>query len=177
MEPNNLLLVVDLEATCDEHHRIPREETEIIEIGAVLIDEATLETIDELQTFVKPKLHPTLTDFCKRLTTIEQKDVDDAPTFPEAIARLMAWLDGRTPQFCCWGDYDWAQLRRDARKHGMKLALGKEHINLKKRFSKTPHGMNEALASLGLPLEGTHHRGIDDARNIARMLPWIFGRR
>ena len=27
-------LVVDLEATCDENHRIPREETEIIEIGA-----------------------------------------------------------------------------------------------------------------------------------------------
>ena len=30
-----------------------------------------------------------------------------------------------------------------------------------------------ALQMCGLPIEGTHHRGIDDARNIARMLPWI----
>jgi inhibitor of KinA sporulation pathway (predicted exonuclease) len=27
----------------------------------------------------------------------------------------------------------------------------------------------------GLPLEGAHHRRIDDARNIVRMLPWIVG--
>ena len=29
--------------------------------------------------------------------------------------------------------------------------------------------MERALARIGLPLEGTHHRGIDDARNIARL--------
>jgi inhibitor of KinA sporulation pathway (predicted exonuclease) len=29
--------------------------------------------------------------------------------------------------------------------------------------------MAEALKFLGLPLDGTHHRGIDDARNIARI--------
>ena len=29
----------------------------------------------------------------------------------------------------------------------------------------------KALAHVGLPLVGTHHRGIDDARNIARLLP------
>ncbi len=32
--------------------------------------------------------------------------------------------------------------------------------------------MARALARLGIPLEGTHHRGIDDARNIARILPY-----
>jgi inhibitor of KinA sporulation pathway (predicted exonuclease) len=30
--------------------------------------------------------------------------------------------------------------------------------------------MAAALAQLDLPLEGTHHRGIDDARNIAKIL-------
>ena len=37
----------------------------------------------------------------------------------------------------------------------------------------------EALAKAGLPLIGTHHRGIDDARNIARLaglvLPQLEG--
>ena len=31
-------------------------------------------------------------------------------------------------------------------------------------------GMTAALDLLGLPLAGTHHRGIDDARNIARIV-------
>ena len=30
--------------------------------------------------------------------------------------------------------------------------------------------MDEALRLAGLPLEGTHHRGVDDAWNIAALL-------
>jgi len=36
--------------------------------------------------------------------------------------------------------------------------------------------MDGALRRVGLPLVGTHHRGIDDARNIARILPFALGR-
>ena len=60
--------------------------------------------------------------------------------------------------------------------------FGSGHLNLKKKVSETigdPHryGMAEALRKVGLPLEGTYHRGIDDARNMVRLLPWILGRR
>jgi inhibitor of KinA sporulation pathway (predicted exonuclease) len=34
--------------------------------------------------------------------------------------------------------------------------------------------MRAALELCSLTVEGTHHRGIDDARNIARMLPFIL---
>ena len=43
-------------------------------------------------------------------------------------------------------------------------------LGTRKRF-----GMAGALRQLGLPLTGTHHRGIDDARNIARILPFAIG--
>jgi 3'-5' exoribonuclease 1 len=33
------------------------------------------------------------------------------------------------------------------------------------------------LELTSLPLEGTHHRGIDDARNIAKLLPYILGQK
>ena len=51
-----------------------------------------------------------------------------------------------------------------------------EHINVKKAFSRAlgtnrKFGMAGALRQVGLPLVGTHHRGIDDARNIAKLLP------
>ncbi|MEK3793401.1 hypothetical protein MKX42_16845 [Paenibacillus sp. FSL R7-0204] len=34
--------------------------------------------------------------------------------------------------------------------------------------------MERALTMLKLPLEGTHHRGIDDAKNIAKIFGKIF---
>jgi len=84
-------LVVDLEATCDDKGQVPREETEIIEIGAVLVEGGSLATVAELMTFVRPIVHPELTAFCTQLTTITQDMVAPAPAFPEAAARLAAF--------------------------------------------------------------------------------------
>ncbi|MBK9263204.1 MAG: exonuclease domain-containing protein [Polyangiaceae bacterium] len=177
----NFYLVIDLEATCDENHRIPRAQTEIIEIGAVLVDAETLTPVDEFSTFVKPVVHWKITPFCTRLTSITQADVDAAPTFREAITKLGRFVGGKDARFCSWGDYDRNQFERDASRHGVKLPFRAGHLNLKKRFSEQlgeteSYGMAGALRRVGLRLEGTHHRGIDDARNIARLLPWILGR-
>ena len=37
-------------------------------------------------------------------------------------------------------------------------------------------GMSEAVSMLGAPLEGTHHRGDDDAWNIAGILSRLLAR-
>jgi inhibitor of KinA sporulation pathway (predicted exonuclease) len=179
------LLVVDLEATCDDRTRkpalVPVEEMETIEIGAVLVDTATLAPVGELAQFVHPVRHPALTPFCTALTSITQADVDAAPLFPEAAAKVEELLAGRRALFCSWGDYDKHQLAQDAAYHRVALPFTHTHLNLKKRFSEQlgepkRFGMDGALARVGLTLLGTHHRGIDDARNIARLLPWITGR-
>jgi inhibitor of KinA sporulation pathway (predicted exonuclease) len=34
--------------------------------------------------------------------------------------------------------------------------------------------MEGALNLLNIPLEGTHHRGVDDAKNTAKILRWIL---
>jgi inhibitor of KinA sporulation pathway (predicted exonuclease) len=174
-------LVIDLEATCDEDRRIRSRHMEIIEIGSVLVDAGTLLPVAEHQTFVKPVRHPVLTEFCTKLTTITQADVENAPGFPEAIASLACFLGGRDALFCSWGDYDRRQFEQDAQFHGVELPFGGKHLNVKKQFSaqlgeETRYGMESALRRVGLTLEGTHHRGIDDARNIARLLPWVLGR-
>ena len=72
-------------------------------------------------------------------------------------------------------------MREAQRNENLPLPFGTEHLNLKTRFSETigeprRYGMAEALEKVGLPREGTHHRGIDDARNIVRLLPWVLGR-
>ncbi|MEM6992769.1 MAG: 3'-5' exonuclease, partial [Myxococcota bacterium] len=86
------------------------------------------------------------------------------------------FIGGRSIQFGSWGAYDRNQFRHDASYHGVALPLGEQHINLKQEFSrrrgtKKRFGMAGALRAVGLPLVGTHHRGIDDARNITRLLP------
>jgi inhibitor of KinA sporulation pathway (predicted exonuclease) len=182
MRTPGFYLVIDLEATCDEDHRIPREQTEIIEIGAVLVAEETLLPVEEFQTFVRPIRHTRLTPFCTRLTTITQAQVDSAPTFAAAIARLAAFVNGRDQLFCSWGDYDRNQLNRDARRFGVRVPLGAEHWNLKEAFRRSSGddrqlGNGQALRRVGLRSLGTAHRGIDDARNIARLLPFILGRK
>ena len=35
--------------------------------------------------------------------------------------------------------------------------------------------MKKALAREGIPLEGNHHRGLDDARNIAKLVGKVLG--
>jgi inhibitor of KinA sporulation pathway (predicted exonuclease) len=176
-----LILVIDLEATCDEGEGIPPDEMEIIEIGAVW---ATTEgkVIDEFQVFVRPLLHPHLTPFCQQLTHIQQTDVDAAETFPAAAVALTRFAQrhqGPDATWGSWGQYDAKQFARDCERHGIADPLaGFQHVNLKSQFSKSGKkirevGMVKALKLAGIPFQGEHHRGIDDARNIAKLLPWV----
>jgi inhibitor of KinA sporulation pathway (predicted exonuclease) len=173
------LLVVDLEATCwgPGEHRAAEMET--IEIGAVLLEPGPATAAREFQTFVRPVRHPELSPFCRTLTTITQVEVDAAEQFPHAFARFLAWIgDPGEALFASWGDYDKNQFHRDCRQHGVAYPFGR-HWNLKRavarRIGRKPAGMETILAELGLALEGVHHRGIDDARNITRIVRHAFG--
>ncbi|MCX2901092.1 3'-5' exonuclease [Pseudomonas mandelii] len=68
------------------------EQTETIEIGLVVIDLKSLGIVDEFQRFVHPQINPILTYFCKKLTSIQQADVDNAGTFVEVGQELGAFI-------------------------------------------------------------------------------------
>jgi inhibitor of KinA sporulation pathway (predicted exonuclease) len=181
MESYQYYVIVDLEATCCNAQSIARTEMEIIEIGAVCLNAKSLEIIDEFCTLVKPVRHPRLTQFCTGLTSIRQQDVDAAPDFASALGGFLQWLKGFDNYlFCSWGDYDKSQLQQDCQYHGLPMPIQAPHLNIKARFSQRQglekkYGMAQALRLCGLPLQGVHHRGIDDARNMARMARFIFG--
>ena len=176
------ILVIDLEASCDEGDKLPGDEMEMIEVGAVW---ATPDgrILAEFQALVRPVLHPRLTPFCSQLTGITQADVDGAPLFPEVAARLASFAElhgHEASTWGSWGQYDAKQLARDSTRHGIANPLANfEHVNLKRQFAKARRikevGMARALQMVGLPLNGSHHRGLDDARNIAKLLPFAIG--
>lgn len=173
-------LVLDLEATCDDQGTVPREEMEIIEIGAVLLDPSSWQITEEFDAFVKPVRNPRLTPFCTRLTSITQSDVDQAAGFVEVVARLQDWLAPfRLTAWGSWGNYDRRQIEQDAAFHGIGFPIQAPHFNLKDRFTKRlklPRrpGLGKALHIAGLAFEGTPHRAIDDVRNIARLMPVMY---
>jgi inhibitor of KinA sporulation pathway (predicted exonuclease) len=174
--PNDYYLIVDLEATCSNDGSVPRQEMEIIEIGAVMQNTRTFEVESEFQIFIRPVRHPQLTSFCTELTSITQEQVDSAPSFREGIEALKEWMYpfGDT-LFCSWGHYDRKQFHQDCDYHQVAYPFRSDHLNLKLAYSeatgqtKKP-GLAEALKHLALEFEGTHHRGLDDARNIARIV-------
>lgn len=174
-------LVVDLEATCCDQKSIPSAQREIIEIGAVLLDR-NFTPQSTFQTFVRPVRHPQLTPFCSALTTIEQSMVDVAPGYADAIAQFVTWLAPYSNWvFCAWGDFDRRQIRQDCKYHQVPNPIEVTCLNLKTMFARAQglpgtYGMVQALDLAKLPLLGVHHRGIDDAQNIARLLPYSLGR-
>lgn len=165
-------IIFDLEATCWKDQHEPQE-METIEIGAIALDEnGAVES--EFGCFVRPVAHPQLSDFCLKLTSIPQSEVDGAETFASAFARFVAWAEqgGEPFTLISWGNFDPRQLQTDCARANVKYpASFGHHVNIKTRFSEAhnikPVGMARALKILKLTLTGTHHRGIDDARNIA----------
>lgn len=171
-------VICDLEATCwEKDTSITRQE--IIEIGAVMLSSEVGPAVGEFAEFVRPLSEPMLTDFCKKLTTITQEEVDGAAPFREVFPRFLAWIGPEPFRFASWGSYDLRQFREQCRREKIALpAMFEDHINLKYVFAEKrkthPMGMAQALHKLGWALEGRHHRGIDDARNIARIAMTIL---
>jgi 3'-5' exoribonuclease 1 len=173
--PNDYYLIVDVEATCSDDGAVPRHEMEIIEIGALMQNSHNFEIESEFQTFVRPVRHPELTEFCKALTGITQHDVTGAPRFPAALEEMELWMNSFPDAlFCSWGDYDRNQFYQDCDYHRIIYPFAAAHLNLKAQFSsalgRKKVGIAEAVRHLGIEFEGSHHRGLDDAHNIARIV-------
>jgi inhibitor of KinA sporulation pathway (predicted exonuclease) len=167
-------LIVDCEATCWENDPDQRAKSEIIEIGCVLFAPDRRQVLETFQSFVRPVAHPLLSDFCTALTTIRQRDVDAAPAFAQAAESLRArLLEGRPTVFASWGDYDRLALLAECKRHRVRWPFGKKSVNVKQLFADwkrcRPCGLGQALTMMGMTFDGTPHRGIDDARQIARI--------
>lgn len=177
LERDGPTLVIDLEATCARDETVPKKEMEVIEIGAVAVDTA-LRPFDEFQAFAHPVRHPELTDFCRELTTIRQRDVDVADPLPDVARQFGDWAQqtGAT-LWASWGMFDRILFDRNFRYHGVASPLPDTHVNVRECFEATvapgPVDFDTAMTKTGLAFEGQPHRGIDDARNVARLLPTI----
>ena len=102
----NKYVLFDLEATCCNDGSMPKHKTEIIEIGAICIDD-NLNVLGKFVTFVKPIEYPKLHNFCTELKSITQSDVDSAEPLSSVVVDFKIWLDSFNPVWCgAWGFFD-----------------------------------------------------------------------
>ena len=187
-KPVDYLCILDFEATCC-HGKQPKPQ-EIIEFPTLLMNVKTGEIEREFHFYIKPDVHPTLSEFCTELTGITQEIIDEKGLpLTESLKLHRKWIDdcGIVPWHLCrgeedktflyltCGDWDLNQcLPRQLKYHGQSPdACFKAWINIKKVFwsmyTMKCKGMLHMLDHFGMKLKGRHHSGIDDCRNIARV--------
>lgn len=174
LDPN--VLVIDVESTCWEppEQQPYNEISEIIEIGIAVVNIRTLLITKNDSIIIRPQ-RSNISKFCTKLTTLTQEYVNQGMTFQAAMAILKKDYDSENRTFVSWGDYDRKMFERNSKDYQVKYPFGPRHMNLKNSFTLlhglgSEPGLDAALDHLGLPLEGTHHRGVDDAKNIAKIL-------
>ncbi len=172
-------LVVDIESTCWKGNTPEGMESEIIEVGICLLDIHTGEITDNRGILVKPK-RSSISDFCTELTTITQEMVEaEGISFKEALKIIRNEYQAPSRVWASYGAYDMNQFRKQCTDQDRGYPFGATHFNVKSLFAikhrlKQEVGMATALEMLQLELEGTHHRGVDDARNIAKILQTLI---
>ncbi len=170
--------IIDVEATCWQSAPPHGQTNEIIEIGVCVLQLATLERVAKHSLVVKPA-RSEISAFCTHLTGWTSEAVAQGVTLKAAAHRLETEFRSRSRTWLSWGDYDCHQFTRECSAKSIAYPFGSRHINAKVEFARGQAdgkkvGMSQALAALGIPLEGRHHNGADDAWNIAGIVAHLL---
>ena len=176
-------VVIDFECTCWENQgpeRLSKFPHEIIEFPAVFLNSKTLEIDYEFHAYVKPTENIVLSPFCTELTGIEQYSVTEADDLASVLFSFEQFLcDNGISDFvpCTDGPWDFQKfLYSETERKGMQFPQwARKWVDIRRRFEMAyslEHwiGVGEMLKHLDLEFEGRPHSGIDDARNIARIV-------
>lgn len=168
------LLVIDLESTCWEGAPPDDQEPEIIEVGVCVLDARSGERLARESILVQPE-RSAISPFCAQLTTLTPATVACGVTFARACAILRRKYSAPRRTWASYGDDDRRMFERQCQARGIPSPLNGPHVNIRSLFALL-HGLDceigllPALELAGVPVEGTHHRGVDDAWNAAGLL-------
>lgn len=167
-----LYILFDLETTCWDGNP-PTEIREIIEIGALKIDQSGA-IVSKFARFVKPTHYPFLSAFCLSLTQISQVEINKAQAFPDILPQFLEWIGEEEHLLCAWGNQDRKQLVRECLLHQLDYDWTEPYLDVKKQYHliRKHHkyfGLKSSLAKEGFEFEGAHHRAMDDTINMYKI--------
>ena len=154
----------------------PRIPFEIIEIGAIKLDENRNE-IDRFSEVVRPLVYPTLHYRTREITSLDPKELRRARTFSPVVRDFLKWC-GADCKFVTWGSLDLDELQVNMDYYKIKNPFPKPlfYCDLQKMFSllysdgKSRSSLEEAVDYLGIPKEIQFHRAFDDTYYTAEVM-------
>lgn len=150
-----------------------RLEGEIIEIGAVKLDE-NFAPIDELRLYVAPKYYTKMHKRIAALTGIHDRDLAERGIpFLEAFAQFTDWC-GEEYTYMTWSMSDLPVLLDNMYLHGLDITNIPPCCDIQRIFSReilnsnTRYSLDGALELLGITGD-TAHDALHDARNTTKV--------
>ncbi len=171
-------IVLDLEWNQAEyHHPYDPLTFEIIEIGAVKLDEFW-NVIDRFSMLVRPCLYPKLFRKISGIVPVTEEElrVKGRP-FPYAFQKFWEWC-GDDVMFCTWGCMDLTELQRNIAYHRLPNPFRTPlfYLDIQKLYSidrsygKCRHALDTAIEQLSLPVSLPFHRAVNDAYYTALIM-------
>ena len=164
-------IILDLEwnqcptGKSNENSRLPFE---IIEIGAVRLDETFTET-GRFREVVKPQVYKSLHYITKEIVTLRSIDFESARCFQEIAPDFLKWCGDA--MFCTWGPADLTELQKNLAYYHIKspFPFPLIYYDIQKIFSivyedrKSRRALDYAVDFLQIPKEVTFHSALSDA--------------
>ena len=164
------------EGFMQQNWQAPGKYREIIQIGALRVDGASLIEKDSFSIFVKPIKNSQLSEYVVNLTGITQEKIDtEGKTLEGALKNFSSFCGNLT--LYSWGD-DVGPLKENCKLVGVPFLLTNESISLKPllRPALTERGIDIDKYYSGTLIQafgktgGRAHDAVNDMRNLLEVL-------
>ena len=115
------VIFLDLEFTCWEDNNIinnwedESRPPEVIQMGFAYYSKNQNQITNTFSSYVKPKVSPVLSNYCKKLLSIDNDLIKNSPKLTDVVIKLSNWLD-QIPKnfvFSSWGVEDYLIMADD----------------------------------------------------------------
>lgn len=173
-------ICIDLEMTeftSQQRHFIPGANGEIIQFGAVMLDEK-FNMISKFSSFVKPR-YTSITPVIQDLTGITDELLNSADDFLTVFDKFAYWRGEGDITTFCWSKADhnqlWYELNAKGNNRDDLFQVLNNFVDLQQFFgklvsSKTMVSLESAMRLLQMNYEGQVHSAYSDSFNTARIL-------
>lgn len=181
---NYVIIDLEMNEIAKEHKEERRIcHLEIIEIGAVILDENLL-VMGEFKTLVKPQYNDTIGKRYETLTGISTGMVVGAPNFTTAYEMFVNWCEsyGDDYEVYAWSENDYNQVVAEMALKGYtkedKMGPLRKWYDFQKEYTcklglERIMSLEKALNYAGFEFEGRMHDALWDAKNTAQLFALV----
>ena len=176
-------IVIDLEWNGSWSKKAHGYFNEIIEVGAVKVDEQ-MKVLDEFRAAIKPVVSKKLSSIVTDLTNITAEELEDGTTFMGMMRQLTKWMGAEPTTVLTWSTTDLLVLMENCR-----YFTGRQEIPFLKNYmdfqvyaqqrmgvdTSQQLGLARAGEMLGIPEDDMSlHRALDDSKLTASILQKVY---